>query len=73
MLLITANLTNENVYANIDSDFMIRVLKIFSPTRSDTAQKPGKIRITLESCDGNLLFSMTNKCEKIEQENSMAV
>ena len=68
MLLITANLTNENVYANIDSDFMIRVFENLFSNSLRYSPKPGKIRITLESCGGNLLFSITNKCEKIEQE-----
>lgn len=66
-LRIIGELTDEDVYANIDTDYMIRVFDNLFSNALRYSPKPGKISIALQRSDGSLVFSITNQCPEIGQ------
>lgn len=66
-LRIISKLTDEDVYANIDLDYMIRVFDNFFSNALRYSPKPGEISIALQRSDGILVFSITNQCPEIGQ------
>jgi signal transduction histidine kinase len=67
-LRMVADLTGGNAYTEVDPDYMIRVFDNLFSNSLRYSLKPGEIRIALECRDGSLVFSITNKCEKMEHE-----
>lgn len=67
-LQIITDLTCENVYTYVDPRYIVRVFENLLSNSFRYSSRPGEIRITLENSSGSLIFSITNECEKIEQE-----
>lgn len=65
---IIADLSNENLYVDVDPNYIVRVFENLLSNSFRYSPKQGEIRIALENRDGSFFFSITNESERIEQE-----
>jgi len=62
------DLTDEDAYAEVDPNYIIRVFENLLSNAIRYSPKPGEIHISLDHRDNGLLFSITNDCEEIDNE-----
>lgn len=67
-LRVIAEYSEGNIYADVDPDYIIRVYENLLTNSIRYSTKPGEIKLTLQAVDDSLIFSITNKCERIEPE-----
>ena len=68
-LNIISELSDDNVYADIDPNYMIRVFENLFSNALRYSLKPGEIRITLKKQHDSVMFSISNECKSIENED----
>lgn len=66
MLKVITDISCKNEYVEVDPDNMIRVFENLLSNSLRYSSKPGEIKIILRDCGDNIVFSISNKCKKIE-------